>query len=119
MCIFQDGVAEGESNPERELCPNDGKHKESSKGDISADPFWNNQKAGEKSLNTAYSSSDTKQLYNVYNGKLVKFQPDNVGGWHAYEVINPAEEVPADVLRQMKKDGVITNSQYNKWIKNK
>ena len=73
----------------------------------------------QESLNNAYSSKSTKQLYNVYNNELVKFQPDNAGTWHAYEVINPAEEVPTDVLRNMKSDGLITNSQYNKWIKGK
>ena len=99
--------------------PNDGKHKGTARGDISADPFWNNQVAGKESLNNAYSSKNTKQLYNVYDYKLVKFQPDNAGTWHAYEVRNPAAEVPADVLRNMKDDGLITRVQYNKWIKGK
>ncbi|EGO64341.1 hypothetical protein, partial [Acetonema longum] len=87
--------------------------------DISPNPFGNNTTAGQKSLETAYSSSGNKQLYNVHDGKLVKFQPDNAGGFHPYEVINPAAEVPTDVLRQMKNDGLISNAQYNKWIKNK
>lgn len=52
------------------------------------------------------------ELYNIYKNKLIKFQPDSVEGWHAYEVANPAKEVPIDVLRQMLKDGKITNSQY-------
>lgn len=104
--------------PERVYKANDGKHKGSAKGDISADPFWNNQAAGQESLNTAYTSKNTKQLYNVYEGKLVKFQPDNAGTWHAYEIKNPSAEVPADVLRSMKNDGLITKNQYNKWIKN-
>ncbi len=99
--------------------PNDGKHKGTARGDISADPFWNNQVAGKESLNNAYSSKNTKQLYNVYEDKLVKFQPDNAGTWHAYEVRNPAAKVPADVLRNMKDDGLITRVQYNKWIKGK
>ncbi|EGA5808940.1 hypothetical protein ACRFH6_001071 [Listeria monocytogenes] len=100
--------------------PNDGKHKGASKGDVSADPFWNNQKAGQKSLNTAYTSTKgNKQLYNIHEGKLVKFQPDNTGGYHAYEVINSATEVPSNVLRQMMKDGLIDKAQYNKFIKNK
>ena len=60
-----------------------------------------------------------KQLYNVYEGKLVKFQPDNTGTWHAYEVNNPAKEVPTDVLRNMRENGLISKAQYNKWIKNK
>jgi len=104
---------------ERQYVPNDGKHKETSNGYISADPFWNDQTAGQESLSSAYSSSTTKQLYDVYEDKLVKFQPENAGDWHAYEVINPAVEVPTDVLRAMKNDGLITNSQYHKWIKNK
>ncbi|MBN7773730.1 polymorphic toxin-type HINT domain-containing protein [Clostridium aminobutyricum] len=114
------GIAsKGVNKTERKLVPNDGKHQGASRGDVSADPFWNNKTVGQKSLNSAYSSTNTKQLYNVQDGKLVKFQPDNQGGWHAYEVINPAQEVPADILRQMKKDGLITNSQYTKFIKNK
>lgn len=104
---------------ERIYKANDGKHKEVSHGDISADPFWKNKEAGQKSLNEAYSSKETKQLYNVYEGKLVKFQPDNTGTWHAYEVNNPAEEVPTDVLRNMRENGLISKAQYNKWIKNK
>jgi hypothetical protein len=74
---------------------------------------------GQKLLDSAYSSSNTKQLYNVYDGKLVKFQPDGSGGWHPYEVQSPIKEVPIEVLRVMLNDGLITKSQYNKWIKNK
>ena len=37
----------------------------------------------------------------------------------AYEVINPVEEVTTDMLRNMRNDGIITNYQYNKWIKGK
>ncbi len=103
---------------DRKLAPNDGKHKATQNGDASPDPFYNNQSAGQKSLNNAYSSSNTKQLYNIENGKIVKFQPDGQGGYHAYEVQNPSIEVPTDVLRQMKTDGLITKSQYNKLIKN-
>lgn len=55
-------------------------------------------------LDTAYSSSRTKQLYNIYDGKLVKFQPDTVSGWHSYLVENAAKEVPVDVLRQIEGD---------------
>ena len=70
---------------------------------------------GQESLNTAYSSADNKQLYNVYDGKLVKFQPDNASGWHAYDVIDPVKEVPTEVLRKMLNDGLITKPQYKKW----
>lgn len=79
-----------------------------------------NDEVGQELLNSAYSSSKNKQLYNYYNGKLIKFQPDNsIGGWHAYEVSNPAKEVPADVLRQMLDDKLITKTEYIKFIKNK
>ncbi|AET58465.1 hypothetical protein HPL003_08510 [Paenibacillus terrae HPL-003] len=74
---------------------------------------------GQKLLDTAYSSSKNKQLYNIHEGKLVKFQPDGETGWHPYEVTNPAKEVPADVLRQFLKDGKITKVEYNKLLKNK
>jgi hypothetical protein len=110
-------ITEGLSNAERKYVPNP-KH-DAPSGKISPNPFGNDAVTGQKSLETAYSSSGNKQLYNVYDDKLVKFQPDNAGGFHPYEVINPAQEVPADVLRQMKKDGRISNVQYNKWIKNK
>ncbi|WP_277406225.1 hypothetical protein [Lacrimispora xylanisolvens] len=76
-------------------------------------------RTGQEVLDTAYSSSKTKQLYNYYDGKLVKFQPDTVSGWHSYEVANAAKEVPADVLRQMLDDGKITKAQYKNFIKNK
>lgn len=70
-------------------------------------------------MDTAYSSSKNKQLYNIYKGKLIKFQPDGETGWHPYAVTNPAKEVPADVLRQLLKDNKITKVEYNKLLKNK
>ena len=76
-------------------------------------------KIGQEALDTAYSSSKTKQLYNYYDDKLVKFKPETVNGWHSYEVVNPAKEVPVDVLRQMLNDGKITKAQYKNFIKNK
>ena len=74
---------------------------------------------GQEHLDNAYSSKYKKQLYSVYKDKLVKFQPDNTGTWHAYAVINAAIEVPSDALRSMLADGFITKIQYNKWIKGK
>ena len=50
---------------------------------------------------------------------FIKFQTHRPGKWHAYEVINPATEVPTDVLRKMLADGLITKVQYNKWLKGK
>ena len=76
---------------------------------------------GQNLLNTSYSSNANKQLYNIYNGRIIKFQPDTFeNGWHAsYLVENTAKEVPTDVLRKMLKDGLITKTQYNKFTKNK
>ncbi|WNS43283.1 hypothetical protein [Paenibacillus sp. MMS20-IR301] len=74
-------------------------------------------KTGQELLDGAYSSSKNKQLYNIYEDKLVKFQPDGEAGWHPYEVVNPAKEVPADVLRQMVNDAKISKAD-NKMIKN-
>lgn len=73
---------------------------------------------GQELLDTAYSSSKNKQLYNIYKDKLIKFQPDNIEGWHAYEVKNPSKEVPVDVFRQMLNDGLIDKTTYGKFIHN-
>lgn len=71
-------------------------------------------------MDSAYSSSGTKQLYNIYNGDIIKFQPDGYSGeWHAYRVKNTKIEVSTDVYRQMLEDGVINKSEYNKLIHNK
>jgi hypothetical protein len=78
-----------------------------------------NKSIGQKLLDAAYSSTKNKQLYSIYEGRLIKFQPEGQTGWHAYEVKNPSKEVPADVLRQMLKDGKITKVEYNKFLKNK
>lgn len=76
------------------------------------------QEVGQRLLDTAYTSKDKKQLFNFWDGKLVKFQPDTTGSWHAYDVVkNIQREVPADVLRAMQKDGLITNAQYRKFLK--
>ena len=104
---------EGVSNREFKPSP---KHDPKS-GWGSPDPIPNIE-IGQEVLDTAYSSSKTKQLYNIYDGKLVKFQPDTVSGWHSYLVENAAKEVPADVLRQMLKDGKITKAEYKNFIKN-
>nr|WP_248930922.1 pre-toxin TG domain-containing protein [Paenibacillus hamazuiensis] len=73
---------------------------------------------GQQILDSAYSSQKNKQLYNIYEGQLIKFQPDGDLGWHPYLVENAAKEVPADVLRKMLDDGKITKAQYKKFIKN-
>ena len=99
--------------------PNDGKHKGTSHGNISENPFWNNVEAGKQALNSSYVSADGKERFNIYNGKIVKFRYDNVGGWHPYTVSNTAKEVPKAVLEQMRDDGLITTAEYKKLIKNK
>lgn len=71
-------------------------------------------------LDEAYSSNSKKQLYAIYDGNVIKFQPDgSTGNWHAYRVTNTATEVPIDVYKQMLKDGVINSAEYNRLVKNK
>ena len=78
-----------------------------------------NDEVGQELLDSAYSSSKNKQLYNIYDGDIIKFQPDSSSGkWHAYKVSNTAKEVPTDVYKQMLDDGLITKTDYNKLIKN-
>ena len=84
----------------------------------SENPIPNNE-VGQKILDSAYSSSKNKQLYNIYEGDIIKFQPDSSSGkWHAYKVSNTAKEVPIDVYKQMLEQGLITKKDYNKLIKN-
>lgn len=74
---------------------------------------------GQHLLDTAYSSSSNKQLYNIYDDQIIKFQPDTATGWHAYAVTNTAKEVPTDVLKNMLNDDLISKPQYKKFLKNK
>ena len=84
----------------------------------SENPIPNNE-VGQKILDSAYSSSKNKQLYNIYEGDIIKFQPDSSSSkWHAYKVSNTAKEVPIDVYKQMLEQGLITKKDYNKLIKN-
>lgn len=84
----------------------------------SENPIPNNE-VGQELLDTAYSSSKNKQLYNIYEGDIIKFQPDSSSGkWHAYKVSNTAKEVPTDVYKKMLDDGLITKTDYNKLIRN-
>lgn len=79
-----------------------------------------NDEVGQELLDSAYSSSNSKQLYNIYEGDIIKFQPDGSSGeWHAYKVLNTQTEVPTDVYRQMLEDGLITKADYKKLINNK
>lgn len=73
---------------------------------------------GQKLLDTGYQ--DGKQIYNITSsGKIVVFQPDNTpeNGYHSYEV-DPSSKTPPNVLKQMVKDGKLTNSERNKIRKN-
>ena len=72
---------------------------------------------GQELLEDSYGSSKVKQRYVWYRGRLVEFQPGNDGTWHDYTV--DGNEVPIDVLRQMRDDGIITNSEYKKLKKGK
>ena len=74
---------------------------------------------GQTLLETGYKSG--KQVYNITSqGKLVKFQPDNSpdNGYHSYEVTHP-KDIPATIMKQLLKDGKITQAQYNRLRKGK
>ena len=105
-------------NPNGIYSPNSNKHHSNAKGNHSINPIPDTE--GQTVLDNAYSSSKTKQLYSIYKGKIVKFQPgDNGKTWHPYLVANTATEVPKDVYEQMLKKGDISKSDYSKLIKNK
>lgn len=77
------------------------------------------QEVGQELLDNAYSVSGDRQVYNIYDGDVIVFQPDGTGGWHAYRAINTQTEVPAAVYRQMLEDGLISNADYRKLINNR
>lgn len=84
----------------------------------SENPIPNNE-IGQELLDSAYSSADTKQRYNIYNNIIIKFQPDgSSGAWHAYKVVNTKSEVPTNIYRQMLKDGRISKADYKRLISN-
>ena len=57
------------------------------------------------------------QRYGYHNGRLYEFQPDNVGGFHGYPI--RGNEAPPEVLRELRDNGTITKSEYNKFVKGK
>ncbi len=65
----------------------------------------------------ANSVQGGKQQYGFRNGKLYEFQHDNAGGFHGYPI--PGNEALIDVLRDMRKSGTITKSQFEKLRKGK
>ena len=74
---------------------------------------------GQELLDKAYSLTKNKQLYNYYDGKIIKFQPSGDGTWNSYQVTDTSTEVPSDVYKKMLDDKLITRPEYNKFIKNK
>ena len=108
---------EGDSHAEERIYEPSPKHNPQG-GWGSENPIPNNE-VGQELLDNAYSSSKNKQLYSMYEGDIIKFQPDSSSGkWHAYKVSNTAKEVPTDVYKKMLDDGVISKTDYNKLIKN-
>lgn len=84
----------------------------------STDPIRNTQE-GQQLLNKGYR--DGKQVYNITkDGKIVKFQPEGApeNGYHAYEVSKP-KDIPNSILKQLLKDGKISQVDYNKYRKGK
>jgi len=84
----------------------------------SPDPIPDIKTGNDLLKNHSYNSATKKQRFAIYKGKMIVFQPTGTNNeWHAYELIGQEikSKVPTDTLRQMKKDGIITNAQYNKW----
>ena len=84
----------------------------------SSDPIPDIKTGNDLLKNHSYNSATKKQRFAIYKGKMIVFQPTGTNNeWHAYELIGQEikSKVPTDTLRQMKKDGIITNAQYNKW----
>jgi len=57
----------------------------------------------------------SKQVYGYYEGRIYTFQPDNAGTYHGYPVAGTT--VPAQYLRHLRSTNVITNSQYNRLLR--
>lgn len=71
----------------------------------------------EQILNEGITSPNRKQVYSYHDGKLYEFQPDNAGGYHGYPV--PGNEVPPKVLKELRDNGNITNTEYKRLIRGK
>ena len=82
----------------------------------SPNPITNHME-GQKLLESGYKNG--KQIFNIMDdGRVVKFQPDNSGSYHSYEVSKP-RDIPTNVLKKMLNDGKISKTEYNKIIKGK
>lgn len=93
------------------------KHGTKDVGNASANPFYNDPKLGHKVLLSAYST-DGKKLYNIWNKRVVVFHDTGKKVYHSFYE-NDTTKVPKKVLENMRDDGLITNTEYNKLIKGK
>jgi len=74
-------------------------------------------KEGQMLLETGYKYG--KQIYNITKDKkIIKFQPDNTGGHHCYEVYEQ-DDLPSKVLKMLFDDCKITKAEYSKLLKRK
>lgn len=113
--VSENVAKENDSNSSKVYAPSP-KHDKGGWG--SSNPIKINAE-GQKLLDTGYL--DGKQIYNVTEeGKIVKFQPANTPNneYHSYEVNGP-RDIPNSILQQMKKDGLISQSDFNKLRKGK
>jgi len=74
---------------------------------------------GQNLLDTSYASSgNSKERFNYYDDKIIKFRSSNDGKWHSYEVEKGVRKQVGDkVLKQFLKDELITKSEYKKLLK--
>ena len=116
----------GPKNPpvkDRIYMPQDQQFKHHPNGHGSTNPIRDN-KVLQELLDTAYSVPDTKQVYNIHNRKLIKFESNGMKGYHAYEVsprnrIPILKQIPEVILDKMASDGLLTNHEVRLLIKNK
>lgn len=80
----------------------------------SLNPIMSNED-GQELLETGYKYG--KQIFNITKNKeIVKFQPDNTGGYHSYTVLKQ-KDLPNKILKMFFKDKKITRAEYNKLAK--
>lgn len=63
------------------------------------------------------SARSGRQRYGWHGGRLYEFQYDNAGTWHGYPI--PGNQAPTSVLRGLRAQGIISNSEYNALVRGK
>jgi hypothetical protein len=67
-----------------------------------------------KVLNSGIRDDSGRQVYSYHEGKIYEFQWDGIDKFHGYPI--RASEAPANILRRMVDDGIITDVLYRRLI---